>query len=204
MITVAGLGLASKAQTFGFQQGDVILEGAVQVSSTDNKGTEVRKSDFALTPKVGYFVTDKFAAGLQVGYNQSKTTNYSGSQDTYNKTNAAGVALFGRYYFLEAGSRFKMYGEADLGYAVSGGENSNGTTTIKHTKTNTIGFNGGVGANFFLTPKIAIGYQFSDIIGFNSAKQDVDGAKAQTNFYANLNSFNNFFSTGKFSLTFKL
>ena len=204
MITVAGIGLVTNAQTFGFQKGDVLLEGAVNVSSSDNKNTENRVSSFALTPKAGYFVSDKFAVGVQFTYSESKNTNYSGTNDTYNKTNTIGGAIFGRYYFLEAGSRFKVYGEADLGYNSAGGENNNGTTTVKFDNTNSFGANAGVGANFFLTEKIAIGYQFADIIGYNSSKMDVDGAKASNNFYVNLNSFGNFFNTGEFSLTFKL
>lgn len=204
MITVACFGVASKAQTFGFKQGDVMLEGAVNVSSNDNKNTEMRKTSFGLTPKVGYFLSDKAAIGVQLMYNESKNTNYSGTNDTYTKSTAVGGAIFGRYYFLEVGSRFKAYGEADLGYASQGGESSNGTTTTKLDKTNMFGLNAGVGANFFLTEKIAIGYQFADIIGFSSSKVDVSGAKASNNFYANLNSFDNFFSTGSFSLTFKL
>lgn len=204
MITVTSLGLVSKAQTYGFNQGDVILEGAIHASSTDNKNTEIRKTDFSLTPKVGYFVSDKAAVGIQVMYLQSKNTNYSGSNDTYSKQNGVGAGIFGRYYFLEPGARLKLYGEAMVGYTSLGGETGNGTTTIKSDKTNTIGADLGLGANFFLTPKIAIGYQFANILGFNTTKLDVDGAKAQNNFYLNLNSFENFFSTGQFSLTFKL
>ena len=115
-----------------------------------------------------------------------------------------GAALFGRYYFLEAGKRFKVYSELELGYFSEGGENSNGTTTIKLDKTNTIGVNGGIGGNFFITPNVSIGYEFTNLIGFQTSKADTDGAKAINNFYANLNSFGNFFDAGQFSLTFKL
>lgn len=204
MIAVTSIGLVTKAQTFGFKKGDVILEGALSVNSSDNKNTEMKQSSFALSPKAGYFISDKAAVGVRLTYSENKTTNYSGTNDIYDKTNTMGAGIFGRYYFLEAGSRFKVYGEADLGYASAGGESSNGTTTVKDDKTNSFGINGGVGANFFLTEKIAIGYEFANIIGYNSSKVDVSGAKASNNFYANLNSFGNFFSTGQFSLTFKL
>ena len=115
-----------------------------------------------------------------------------------------GVGLFARYYFLEIGSRLKAYGEAGLGFKNAGGETNNGTTTVKFDKTNTIGINGGVGANFFLTDNIAIGYQFADVIGFSTTKANTSGAKASNNFNVNLNSFSNFFNSGQFSLTFKL
>ncbi len=204
LIAMIGFAYASNAQNFGFHKGDVILEGTVGGSSHDNKNTETKTSQFNLQPKAGYFVSDKFVVGIAPGYGQSKTTNYSGSQDSYSKTNSLGVDLFGRYYFLEAGARFKFYSELDLGYSSTGGETSSGNITIKMNKTNTIGIHGGVGANYFVTNKIALGYQFSNIIGYSTSKVDTNGAKATNDFYVNLNNFSNFFSSGQFSLTFKL
>lgn len=204
LITVAALSYAAKAQNFGFEQSDLFAEGAIGVSSNDNKQTETRTTSFNLSPKVGYFLTKKFAVGIQPTYQQTKNTDYSGSNDVFTKTHSFGAGIFGRYYFLEAGSRFKVYSELGLGYTSQGGETSNGTVTVKHTKLNTIGINGSVGANFFLTQNIAVGYQFANIIGFQSAKANSDGAKATNTFNLNLNNFNNFFSTGQFSLTFRL
>lgn len=204
MIAIVAFAFATKAQNFGFQKGDVILEGSVGGSLHDDKNTEIKTSNLNLKPKAGYFVSDKFAIGIAPGYNQSKTTNYSGSQDTYTKTNTVSVELFGRYYFLEAGTRFKFYSELDLGYSSMGGETSNGSTTTKMDKTNGAGAGVGIGANYFITKKIAIGYQFSNILGFATSKMDTNGAKAVNSFYANLNSFSNFFDSGQFSLTFKL
>ena len=199
-----GLAFGSKAQTFGFQKGDGLLEGAIGISSTDHKSTQQKNSSFSLSPKVGYFITNKTAIGAQVSFNRSKNTNYSGTNEAYSLTNSVGVGVFARYYFLEIGSRFKTYGEAGLGYSSAGGENNNGTTSVKFDRTNTIGINGGVGANYFLTDNIAIGYKFADVIGFSTTKASTSGAKATNNFNVNLNSFSNFFNTGQFSLTFKL
>ncbi len=204
MTAVMGLALGLKAQNFGFQKGDGLLEGAIGISSTDNQSTQKKVTSFSLTPKVGIFITNKTAIGAQVSYNQSKNTNYAGTNETYTLNNGVGVGLFARYYFLEIGSRLKAYGEAGLGFKNAGGETNNGTTTVKFDKTNTIGINGGVGANFFLTDNIAIGYQFADVIGFSTTKANTSGAKASNNFNVNLNSFSNFFNSGQFSLTFKL
>ena len=204
MTAVMGLALASKAQSFGFQKGDGLLEGAIGVNSTDHKRTQQKTTTFSLSPKVGYFITNKTAIGARVSYDQAKNTNYSGTNETYDLTNGMGVGVFVRHYFLEIGPRFKAYGEAGLGYSNAGGEFNNGTTTVKYDKNNTIGINGGVGANFFLTDNIAIGYQFANVIGFSTTKANTSGAKASNNFNVNLNSFGNLFSTGQFSLTFKL
>lgn len=204
VIAVAGIAFASQAQSFGFEKGSLILEGYVGASSSDNKNTETRQTSFTLGPSLGYFVTDKFAVGIKPGFHQSKSTNYSGTNDTFTKSNTYGAAIYGRYYFLELGNRFKTYTELDLGYATSGNETGNGTTTVKSDRTNTIGVNAGLGANFFITKRIAIGYQFTDLINYSSTKVNNSSAKPVSSFDLNLNSFDNFFSTGQFSLTFKL
>ena len=204
MIALVGLAYGSNAQSFGFTKGDGLLEGAIGVNSSDNKNTEKKLTSFNVSPKFGYFISNKTAIGVQVSYNQSKSTNYANANETYTLTNGLGVGVFARYYFLEVGPRFKAYGEAGLGYTSNGGESSNGTTTVKFDKTNTIGVNGGVGANFFLTDNIAIGYQFANVIGFSTTKANTSGAKASNEFNVNLNSFSNFFNSGQFSLTFKL
>lgn len=203
MLAVAGLSFASKAQMYGFEKGNVILEGAIGVNSSDNQTKEIKTSSFNIAPKIGYFLSDKGAIGVQLGYGESKETDYSGSKDTYTKGDQLHLGVFGRYYLLEVGSRFKAYGEAAVGYTSAGGERNNGTTTTKFDKVNSFDVNAGIGANFFLTEKIAIGYQFTDLIAFNTAKLNTSGAKSTNNFRVNLNSFDNFFNAGQFSLTFK-
>lgn len=203
LTAVAGLTFVTKAQEFDFQKEDFIVEGAIGVNTSDDKNASEKNAGFIVAPKFGYFVSDKVAVGLGLHVGQDKATNYSGTEETYEKDNNFGINAFGRYYFLEAGSRFKVYGEASVGYNNITGEVSDGTDVIKADKINGFGANAGIGANFFLTPTVAIGYQFADVIGFNTSKVDADGAKANNSFYANINSFDNFFSSGKFSLTFR-
>ena len=68
MTAVMGLALGLKAQNFGFQKGDGLLEGAIGISSTDNQSTQKKVTSFSLTPKVGIFITNKTAIGAQVSY----------------------------------------------------------------------------------------------------------------------------------------
>src|SRR5699024_4592457 len=173
LTAVAGLTFVTKAQEFDFQKEDFIVEGAIGVNTSADKN-----AGFIVATKFGYFVSDKVAVGLGLHVGQDKATNYSGTEETYEKDNNFGINAFGRYYFLEAGSRFKVYGEASVGYNNITGEVSDGTDVIKADKINGFGANAGIGANFFLTPTVAIGYQFADVIGFNTSKVDADGAKA--------------------------
>ena len=203
-MAIAGFSLAGKAQTYGFENGNVILEGSIGAHTNDNQTNQIKQSTFNLSPQIGYFVSDKAAIGVQVGYNESKETSYAGPNDMYTKGNQLRLGVFSRYYLLEVGSRFKAFGEAALGYTTSGGEMSNGVTTVQLDKSNGFNVNAGLGAHFFLTEKIAVGYKFADLIAFNSSKLNSSGAKPTNSFRVNLNSFDNFFNTGQFSLTFKL
>ncbi|PRD45550.1 outer membrane beta-barrel protein [Sphingobacterium haloxyli] len=203
LTAVAGLTVASKAQEFGFQKTDFIVEGFINSSNTDDKQTEKKVSKFNFNPKFGYFVSDKIAVGLELAVGNSKTTDYSGQQDASVKKNNFGIGAFGRYYFLEVGSRFKTYAELGAGYNQLGGETADGNATTDLAKTKGFGVNAGVGANYFLTNNIAIGFSFGDVIAFNSSKVDVDGAKSQNEFSTKINVFDNFFNTTHFGLTFK-
>jgi outer membrane protein len=203
LAAVAAFGFAAKAQqqTFGFQKGDVIIEGGVSVNTTDNKATQTKTSLISLSPQAAYFINDKFAAGISIVYGGSKTDNYSGTSQT-TKNNFYGAGIFGRYYFWSPCQRLKVYGQAGIGYNQSQAKYDNGTETSKGPKTTSYAIGGGVGANFFISKNIAIGYQFANIINYSTSK--TEHLKATNSFELNLNSFSNFFNSGQFSLTFKL
>jgi len=212
-LAVLATGAAAQAQeqTFGFNQGDILLEGSLRANSEDNKTETVKTSTFNFTPKAGYFVTDKFAVGLGLNIGSGKVENYTDVNEDrrIEKSNNVGFEVFGRYYIADL-QRFQPYAELGIGYNSMGGEitryNDATSTTITTDldKTNRFGVNATLGFNYFVTPKIAINFALSNLIGFNSEKMDVSGAKATTDFHANINNFNNFFDTATFGLTFKL
>ncbi|MCA5006252.1 outer membrane beta-barrel protein [Sphingobacterium bovistauri] len=201
LTAVAGLALASQAQEIGFGKGNVIVEGNLGFSSRDNENSEVKNSNFNFSPRVGYFFTDKFAAGINFNVGTSTEDRYGDERKT--KNNNIGAGVFGRYYFLELGSRFKTYAELNADYNTSKSELTVAGNTTDNPKTNNFGVNAGIGANYFLTDKVALNFAFANVIGYNTSKVDVDGAKAVNEFGVNVNQFNNFFNTAQFGLTFK-
>jgi len=192
-----------EAKGFGFAKGDIFVEGQISFSSENNKNTEVKTNSLNFSPKAGYFLTDKIAVGLQVGLGSSKTENYTSGAESETKTNSIDFGVFGRYYFLDLGQRFKTYTEAGLNYKTEGGESTSGGVTVKNDDFNTVKFGLGLGMNYFVTEKMAISFGLSDVLGFKTAKSDASGAKAVNNFNADLNVFNNFFDTPTFSLLYK-
>lgn len=212
-LAVLATGVAAQAQeeTFAFKKGDVLLEGSLQANTEDNKATTVKTSEFNFTPKAGYFVTDQFAVGLGLNIGSGKVENYTDINEDRRteKFNNVGFEIFGRYYIADL-QRFQPYAELGIGYNSLGGEitryndATSTTVTTDLDKTNRFGVNATLGFNYFVTPKIAVNFALSNLIGFNSEKMDTPNASATTDFHANINNFNNFFDTATFGLTFKL
>src|SRR5690606_17310637 len=129
MTAVAGLALVSNAQEFGFDKGNFIVEGNLGFNTQDDKTDEVKTTTFNFNPQVGYFVTDKIAVGIYANVGTVNNDDYSAT-DVQVKSNTFDIGAFGRYYFLELGSRFKTYAEVAAGY-----ESENGETVLAGTST---------------------------------------------------------------------
>src|SRR5690554_1664089 len=94
--------------TFGFSEGDFLIEGNIGFGSTNDKNFDVKTSSFNFNPKAGYFISDDLAVGLDLGFGSNKT-EVAGTETA--KTSTVGIGAFARYYFLELGERFKTYGD---------------------------------------------------------------------------------------------
>ena len=176
---------------FGFSEGNVFLEGNVAFGSTNDKNTEVKTSNFQFNPKVGYFLNDKFAVGVKLGIGSDKEETAGIDTDKNSNFN---VGVFGRYYFLDLGQRFKTYAEAGVNM-------NSGKDGLADAKYSGVGFGAGLGINYFVSESFAINFGLTDILTYNSNK--FKGAKAESSFNGNLNGFNNFFATPAFGLTYK-
>lgn len=192
---------AQEEQTFGFAEGDVIVEGNLGFNSENDKNTEIETSAFEFNPKVGYFLSDDLAVGVQLMLDTDKETD--GMADTETKTTTFGAGVFARYYFLDLGKRFKTYGEFGVGFDSAKTEVEVPGVDVDDFKTNGIEAGLGLGLNYFVKENIAINFALTDVLSFRSDKADVDGAEAVTSFNGNLNVFNNFFQTAQFGLTWK-
>lgn len=188
-VMVFGFANAQDSGSFGFSKGNIFLEGNLGLSSKNDKNTETKTNFFEFNPKAGYFLTDKFALGLDLGVGSYKKMAPGSDAD---KSSVFKAGVFGRYYFLDLGQRFKTYAEAGVGLD-SGKEGS--------AKYSGVGFNAGLGVNYFVSNNFAINFGLTDILAYDSYK--FKGGKAVSEFDANLNVFNNFFSAAKFGLTYK-
>ncbi len=183
-----------EAKGFGFSEGDVFVEGSLSSTSSNDKNSDTKTSSFEFNPKAGYFLSDKFAVGVELGIGSGKTT-VAGTNTS--KSSNFNFGAFGRYYFLDLGQRFKTYTE--FGFNVDSKKTGVSTTTTD----NTFKIGAGLGLNYFATPKLAISFGLSDVLAYKSMKSNATGDKGSNSMDLNLNVFNNFFTTPTFGMLYK-
>ena len=206
-----------ETESFGFTKGNIFVGGDISVTAV--KGTEtdegvdeyeVKTSMVGIAPKVGYFFTDRLAAGVGINYMNGKNTttevlNDGTTERKTDKTNGFGGQLFARYYFLNIGKRFHVYSELNAGFASLKIESIRVEATTEGTmKSTDVGFD--LGMNYFVTPKLAVSFTLSNLLKYSNMKiesGESDQSGKSTNFSANLNIFKNFFETPTFGLLYK-
>ncbi|EGD34661.1 outer membrane beta-barrel protein [Capnocytophaga sp. oral taxon 338] len=179
---------AQEESDFGFSKGDVLVEGNLSLTSKsvpDGNSTKTTTS-YGFAPVGGYFLSDNFALGLGL--------NISSDKENSREVNTFGVGVFGRYYFLELGQRFKVYGQAGLGF-------DSINDKVADAKSTEFGFHAGLGMNYFLTKSFAINFGLTDIFSVVNNKPKNGDGTTTVNF--NVNKFNNFFTTPTFGLSFR-
>lgn len=178
-----------KEGSFGFAKGDIYLGGRVAYSSDDNEtgGVSVKTTSTTLAPEAGYFISDDFAITLGVAY---KTVDNGAT-----KPNSLDVNVGGRYYFLPLGERFKTFTNFGVGFGSSDPDTGGDKTSNFH-------IGGGLGINYFITPRLAIDFGLSDLLMYRNSKT---GDDKSTTIDLSLNEYNNFFGgTATFGLIYKL
>ena len=196
LVAVFAFGIASAQDgNFGFKKGNLFLDGNFKIHSTSVGST--KSNTLTFTPHAGFFLTDKFAlgAGLIITSEKQKSNGNQTSKNT-----SFGFDVFGRYYFLELGKRFKVYGEGGASLNFPRRQGASGTKKDKYTQ---FGVGVGAGVNYFVTPKLAINFVLADVVSFKSLKPE--NSEAANEFNVNINEFNNFFgSHAAFGLTYIL
>ncbi|MBU2927240.1 outer membrane beta-barrel protein [Winogradskyella psychrotolerans] len=197
---VAVLGFTSvnaqeEVKTYSFGEGDIFLEGMVGFNSSNDKNTEVKENSFEVSPKLGYFMSEDLAIGGELSFISSKEE--TAGTDTADQS-TFGVGVFARYYFLDLGERFKTYTEFGVGYASQ-------EDKLNDFKVNGFGAGLDLGINYFVTENIALSFGLKNVVSFASAKADVDGAEAVSEFNLGFGDVANpFGGNAAFGILFKL
>jgi len=170
----------SFAQTFS--KGNTILEGTASYAASTSAGNP-KTTDFS--PSIGYFLSDKFAVGAQLGFGSEKTDTDKSSSTSY--------GVFARCYVLNVGDHLKAFTQLDLG-----GSNSSNTADVKTTQ---FGANVGLGLNYFLSKKLAITTSVGNLLGYTTTKVGDGDSVTATNI--GFSGFDNPLMATKFGILYK-
>lgn len=122
MIVLAVMGLFgtqfAKAQV---AKGDILVGGNVgfttgSVKPNDAIDDKTTTTDFSISPKVGYALSDTWMIGVfaRTSFSTEKEET-AGVEDKFN-SNMITPGVFVRHYHVIGGSKFAFFGEANVGY----------------------------------------------------------------------------------------
>lgn len=173
----------------GFSNGDVFLSGSVGFGSS--KTGDAKENSFNFSPKVGIFVTENIAIGVELGLTTGKTDNGgNGTSTTFTevKSNGFNGGVFGRYYFVP-GAKFAPF--ANLGFGFGSTKNTTNSrlgslSTSSETKDKTMNIGLGLGFNYFLTSNWALEASWAGL-NYNTNDNGGNGADKTNSFGLNAN-----------------
>ncbi len=163
----------------GFAKNDVFVSGSLGYSS--QKTGDIKTTSFNVIPRVGYFVSDNFAIGAQLGYASTERTYYTEFDIAEAKTTGFELGAFARYYGSPAKS-FSFFGQLSASYLTAKTEYEGGG----ESKVNGFGLGVAPGISYFVSDNIALEATFG-ALNYSTTKPDEDNAESTDNFDLNLN-----------------
>lgn len=197
--------IATNAQD-AYSAGNIMLQGGLGFSNssssleTTNGGTTntaegPKFSNFNLNVMGGYFVVDRIAVGLGLGFESSKMTDEDAFGTEEEKTNLTVVAPFVRWYAPEITSDFSVFVDLKLGFgfgSMESKETTGGNTESFTQDISTLGVGISPGFSYLVSEGIALTFNYG-FLGYNSrtTKADFGGGssakKMDKDFGLNLN-----------------
>lgn len=190
-LTVFAFGFANAQDSVpegkGFSKGDKFVEGSFSFRSGDVEDS------WALTPKMGVMLDDKWAVGGFLAFGGSKDTSN-------NKEGNFGIGAFVRYYFLSLGETksFQAYGELGLGYSALTDDPDVGNKTTDSA----LNANIDLGLNYFFTSHWAATFELANILSYNNSNPEGNTGNS-SDLNVNVNLFNNIFAQPQFGLLYR-
>jgi outer membrane protein len=125
--------------------------------NTDDGTTTTDKTSsfgFSISPRVGKFLTEKVAVGLEVdfNYNHSKTP---GVNEVISNSSTIGFSPFLRYYVISF-NKFSVFGQGNVGLSFSGSSTKTNGTSNDGPKITRISLNIAPGLAYDLSDKLSL------------------------------------------------
>ena len=176
LAVLCAFGFAAEAQ---FEKGRSFGGGGISFHTANDKTNAIQVNSLAIGPKVGYFVTNRLAVGVELSYNLSKLNGEF--YDYFNENTQVvergfgfkeenfGIAPFTRYY-LHLKDNFKLFGQANVIAEIKSYKNIDESGYLYRTDYALKGFGASLSPGFAFTPseKWMIEFSFPLIRYFKS------------------------------------
>ena len=200
MKKVQVLVIALFAMTLAFAQpekGNLLLGGALNldIGSSNVKVDGVKTNgpktfNLGVTPRVGYFLSDKVLVGVNLGFMMTNSKDESTGTEVKSNGLAYGGGVFARYYITPV-EHFALFFEGGVGAMFGSSKIETAGTTVDGP--NTMALNAGVspGISIYVSKRIALEANYG-FIGYtmNNSKTETAGIEttsSQGSFGLNLN-----------------
>ncbi|SFG76149.1 outer membrane beta-barrel protein [Pedobacter insulae] len=158
LASLLALGFAAGAQT---EKGNTFLGGSISFGTSNENTNAIHVNSLAIGPKIGYFVGNKFAIGMEISYNLSQLKGES--YNYFNRTTQLVergfgfkeenfvLAPFTRYYFPLA-NNFLFFGQASIAVEGNTYKNIDGNGYLYRTDYTYKGFGASLNPGFVYYP----------------------------------------------------
>jgi hypothetical protein len=167
MAALCAIGFVTHAQ---IQKG--LTLGGLSISfGTKAQNSNVTKlNSFSINPRIGYFLNDNLALGMEFNYNVSKLNGQF--YDYYNNETGAiessfgfkeenfGLSPFARYY-IHLKDNFKIFGQGSLNFKINSYKNIDDTGYLYKTDYTFKGFGASLNPGFAFLPSAKWDIEFS-------------------------------------------
>jgi len=168
----------NSASEDGFTLADVFVSGSVSFGSLTDNNNNTNSNQFTFSPKIGYFVDDNIAIGLDLGYRSNKNERRVPLTNAIIKAKETilSAGAFARYYIAPE-NQFSLFGELGIGYSSRQFEEG----IIEDPKRNGfyLGFSPGV--NYFVSHHFALEASVG-LLRYDTVKFDVDNSESVNTF----------------------
>lgn len=168
MAVLCAISFAANAQ---IEKGKSFGGGSISFGTSNNNSNALQVNSLTVGPKVGYFVSDRFAVGMEFSYNLSKLNGEF--YDYFNETTQLvergfgfkeenfGLTPFTRYYFTIK-DNFKIFGQARITAEINSYKNIDESGYLYRTDYTFKGFGASLdpGFAFFPSEKWTIEFSF--------------------------------------------
>lgn len=155
-------------------------------------------SNFTFSPMVGYFFSENFLAGVELGVTSSRNENPSASTTT--TTSSFGLTPYARYYAFRM-NKFSIFGQAELGLSFGKEKTKIGSTTNDGPKTSTFSLMVFPGIAYDISDRLELQAAIGGLnVGFSNVVKKQDNYTDRSSYFGMGVNLNNIATTGAINI----